>query len=238
MKINKTNFKFTSLVTRNKTSYIILHHRAGDGDVQSIHQQHLSQGWSGIGYHYYVRKDGSIYAGRPENSIGAHCTNFNACSIGVCFEGDFDKEPMGTKQFNAGRELLAYLEKNYKNAQFALHKDFNDTDCPGKYFPYPELISMPEKELTSVNDIVWELHFRGVVSNKTLWLTKLKLDENCYWLARKYVNSKIKPTENNLTTINDIVWELHHKGIITNKDLWLKKLAKDQNAYWLARKMC
>lgn len=40
-----------------------------------------------------------------------------------------------------------------------------------------------------------------------------------------------------LTSVNDIVWELHHRGIITNKELWLKKLENDINAYWLARKM-
>ena len=45
------------------------------------------------------------------------------------------------------------------------------------------------------------------------------------------------PTEDKkLTTVNDIVWELSHRGIITATDLWLKKLKEDTNAYWLARK--
>ena len=39
-----------------------------------------------------------------------------------------------------------------------------------------------------------------------------------------------------LTTVNDIVWELSHRGIITNTELWLKKLEEDSNSYWLARK--
>lgn len=39
-----------------------------------------------------------------------------------------------------------------------------------------------------------------------------------------------------LESINDIVWELANRGIITNKDLWLKKLAEDNDTYWLARK--
>ena len=46
----------------------------------------------------------------------------------------------------------------------------------------------------------------------------------------------IKETKE-LTSVNDIVWELHHRGIITDKKLWLKKLEKDTNTYWLARKM-
>ncbi|MCK9478911.1 MAG: N-acetylmuramoyl-L-alanine amidase, partial [Firmicutes bacterium] len=39
-----------------------------------------------------------------------------------------------------------------------------------------------------------------------------------------------------LTSVNDLVWELAHRGILSDKDLWLKKLGQDSNAYWLARK--
>lgn len=39
-----------------------------------------------------------------------------------------------------------------------------------------------------------------------------------------------------LTKINDIVWEYNHRGIITDSSLWLKKLDEDKNSYWLARK--
>lgn len=45
-----------------------------------------------------------------------------------------------------------------------------------------------------------------------------------------------KAEDGELTTVNDIVWELSHRGIITATDLWLKKLEEDTNAYWLARK--
>ena len=39
-----------------------------------------------------------------------------------------------------------------------------------------------------------------------------------------------------LTEVNDIVWELGERGIIQDAALWLKKLEEDENAYWLARK--
>ncbi len=39
-----------------------------------------------------------------------------------------------------------------------------------------------------------------------------------------------------LTEVNDIVWEFAHRGIITDKELWLWKLENDKNSYWLARK--
>lgn len=44
------------------------------------------------------------------------------------------------------------------------------------------------KELTTVNDIVWELANRGIITDKALWLQKLTDDENAYWLARKCAN--------------------------------------------------
>ena len=39
-----------------------------------------------------------------------------------------------------------------------------------------------------------------------------------------------------LIEVNDIVWEFAHRGIITDKELWLKKLEEDKDSYWLARK--
>jgi exopolysaccharide biosynthesis protein len=44
--------------------------------------------------------------------------------------------------------------------------------------------------------------------------------------------------EEKLKNINDMVWELNYKKIITNPTLWLKKLEEDEDAYWLAYKIC
>ena len=49
------------------------------------------------------------------------------------------------------------------------------------------LLTKPIPELTTVNDIVWELSARGILTDKALWLKKLEEDENSYWLARKTV---------------------------------------------------
>ncbi|MBQ9757176.1 MAG: N-acetylmuramoyl-L-alanine amidase [Clostridia bacterium] len=125
---------------RNSTKYIILHHRAGTGDAESIHRGHLNNGWCGIGYHFYVRKDGSIYRGRPIATEGAHCTGYNKESIGVCFEGNFENdEMMPLKQKNAGKQLISHLLRLYPKAIVKRHKDFSSTACPGKNFPFDEI---------------------------------------------------------------------------------------------------
>ncbi len=42
--------------------------------------------------------------------------------------------------------------------------------------------------------------------------------------------------DDELTEVNDIVWELAHRGIVSDSDLWVEKLKEDVNAYWSARK--
>lgn len=162
MNINKIAWKWKgSLTNRPETKYIALHHRAGDGDVESIHSQHCNQGWTGIGYHFYIRKDGSVYEGRPLNKIGAHITKYNSVSVGICFEGNYETEKtMPAAQLKAGKELIAYLKKeHYPNAEIIRHSDLQATACPGKNFPF-DAMQQPEETMT-VDEAV------KIIKNKT-----------------------------------------------------------------------
>lgn len=138
MRINEVTYKWNGALTkRRSTSRIILHHAAATKcTAQQIHQWHLANGWVGIGYHFLVRKDGSVYRGRPEDTVGAHAGNNNYDSIGVCFEGSFDKEQMGEVQRKAGAELVAYLKGKYGITKVQKHSDVNATGCPGAHFPF------------------------------------------------------------------------------------------------------
>ena len=137
-----------------------------------------------------MRKDGSIFTGRPIDYAGAHTTNYNSVSVGICFEGNFETETMSAAQKQAGKELVQYLKTKYPKAQVKKHKDFNATACPGKKFPFDEISkgTPTTQVLESVNDIVWELNHRGIITNKELWLKKLEEDKNAYWLAYKCAN--------------------------------------------------
>lgn len=140
MNIIDTNLDFGSLSKRKSTTRIILHHAAAEScDAATIHQWHLNKGWSGIGYHFVVRKNGSIERGRPEDTVGAHAVNNNSDSIGVCFEGNFEVESMPEPQKVAGKELVAYLKQKYGISTVQKHKDVTSTTCPGKNFPFDEI---------------------------------------------------------------------------------------------------
>ena len=94
-------------------------------------------GWIGIGYHFYVRKNGKVYRGRPIDAVGAHTYGENDHAIGICFEGNFEKEEMSVAQRNAGAELVADLRKEFPDIKkVSGHRDHNSTACPGKNFPF------------------------------------------------------------------------------------------------------
>ena len=52
---------------------------------------HLRRGFSGAGYHFYIRKNGDIKTLRPIGQPGAHVKNHNAHSVGICYEGGLDE---------------------------------------------------------------------------------------------------------------------------------------------------
>lgn len=120
---------------RRETSMLVLHHSAGEGSVKSLHNYHRGLGWSGVGYHFYVRRDGSVYRGRAENRVGSHTRGYNSFSIGVCAEGNFEREKMGASQAESLRELCAYIKARYPGIVVKLHRELNCTVCPGQNFP-------------------------------------------------------------------------------------------------------
>ena len=140
--IEKTYNWNGSLKNRTSTKRIILHHAESKScTADDIHSWHLANGWAGIGYHFFVRKDGAIYRGRPENVIGSHAKGSNSDSIGICFEGSYMTETMGQTQINAGRELVSYLKKKYGISKVQKHKDVCSTNCPGTNFPFDQIVN-------------------------------------------------------------------------------------------------
>lgn len=78
------------LSARQTTNLIILHHAAAKScTAADVHNWHLNRGWAGIGYHFFVGKDGSVTRGRPLWAVGAHAESCNWRSVGICFEGDY-----------------------------------------------------------------------------------------------------------------------------------------------------
>lgn len=149
MQIIETNLQFKELHQRKLTQRIILHHSASHGDetAEVIHRWHLQRGWSGIGYHYVIRKNGEIQRGRPERMVGAHAgRNGNWNSIGICVVGHFSQETPTSAQMDALVWLIHDIESRYGELEVIGHKDVMATDCPGQNFPWAELRQMLQGE--------------------------------------------------------------------------------------------
>ena len=107
-----------------------------DYSVDTIRQWHLQRGFSDIGYHYVIYRDGSIHIGRDESIIGAHCTGHNTNSIGVCYiggcasDGKTPKDTRTTEQKQSLVKLLKELKTKYPQASIHGHRDFSSKACP------------------------------------------------------------------------------------------------------------
>lgn len=107
-----------------------------DFTVSDIKKWHLQRGFSDIGYHYIIYRDGSINKGRDESIIGAHCTGHNKYSIGVCYIGGVKvdgKTPKDTRTESQKNSLLSLLRKlrvKYPKASIHSHRDYANKACP------------------------------------------------------------------------------------------------------------
>lgn len=172
--------------------YIVLHHSAtdvyGDGsalaDAIMLNQR---KKWLPsfpnyvCDYHYMVGPTGKVFKGQPEEFPGWHATNYivNLESIGVCFLGNFEKERMKKEQFDSGINLLRDIIKRYdiKSENILRHKDVvsdetgrrNSTLCPGKFFPYEEMLTEVFANLKGTEDdypyksVITKLNELGIV---------------------------------------------------------------------------
>lgn len=102
-------------------SKVVIHHTASeDVSRETIDQWHKDRGWDGIGYHFVIRKDGTLEKGRDFSKIGAHAKGRNNYT-GIALTGydEFTDEQIETltsilRQFN-----IVHIERHHE-------------ECPGK----------------------------------------------------------------------------------------------------------
>lgn len=138
----------SGLSRRATTDAIVLHHAAATtARAEDIDRIHKNNGWSGIGYHYYVRKNGEIHRGRPEWAAGAHVLNHNNHTIGICAEGNYETETnMPSAQLAALCALVSDVRTRYPAAEVKRHRDYMATACPGRYYPFDDIVNYEEDE--------------------------------------------------------------------------------------------
>lgn len=103
-----------------------------------IDRWHKAQGWSGIGYHYVVGRDGTVATGRDIERDGAHVAGRNAGTIGICLIGgrgssatDQPEQHYTPEQLAALRDLVDSLRTRFGNVPVTGHNQYSAKACPG-----------------------------------------------------------------------------------------------------------
>lgn len=126
---------------RASTDFIVVHCAATkpkqDIGAADIDRWHRALGWACIGYHFVIRRDGTLEEGRIENQIGAHAEGHNANSVAICMAGGVDdnlkaQNNFTEAQFKTLAEKLRELKAKYPHAVIQGHRDFPKVakDCP------------------------------------------------------------------------------------------------------------
>ncbi|MCC8155363.1 MAG: N-acetylmuramoyl-L-alanine amidase [Tannerellaceae bacterium] len=116
-------------------------------DIDRMHRQ--QNGWKMIGYHYVVRLDGSIEPGRPEDSVGAHASGWNATSIGICYIGGLNQsgkaeDTRTPAQKQSLIKLIKELCAKYPIKQIIGHRDTSpDLNGNGVVDPWERIKECP-----------------------------------------------------------------------------------------------
>jgi hypothetical protein len=129
--------------------YVVVHHTAGTDNPRTpeiepevippevLARYHISRGWSGIGYHYLVYRDGTIYKVRPIGVVGACVKGHNTPSICIAFVGNYSMSPPSVMARASCLWLISLLRQHYPHLrELRGHREMagQSTQCPGEAF--------------------------------------------------------------------------------------------------------
>lgn len=129
-------------MARRNTDWIVIHCSATrpvqDIGVKEIRSWHKAKGWTDVGYHFVIRRDGRVEKGRAVDEIGSHVQGHNHNSVGICMVGGISNATFGPEnnftgpQWAALKKLVADMSQKYPKARVLGHRDFPKVNkaCP------------------------------------------------------------------------------------------------------------
>ena len=125
-----------NMMSADSVRFLVLHCSASrcneDYSVEQLRRDHKARGFYDIGYHFYIRKDGTMTQHRKLLEVGAHARPYNRCSIGICYEGGLDEQgkpcnTMTTEQETRLIDLFRNLKILFPKAKIVGHRDLPGT---------------------------------------------------------------------------------------------------------------
>lgn len=114
-------------------SMFVIHHSAtSSGDPWAYANYHIHEnGWPGIGYHYVIQQDGTVYQTQSLKTITYHASGVNGQSVGICLTGSYDSTTPPPAQHGALIGLLRQLRDVIGEKRVYGHNQFSSKSCPG-----------------------------------------------------------------------------------------------------------
>ncbi len=151
------SLSITTPVKMRPWRYIVVHHSgAMVGNAEIIESGHLQRGMeNGMAYHFLIGNgtarlgDGTVVEGhRWKNQLqGGHSHQdlLNESGIGICLVGDFGRKGPTNQQIQSLAGLIFRLQTQFQIPDDNIHGHGRfygeDTDCPGKLFPWTNVWS-------------------------------------------------------------------------------------------------
>lgn len=126
---------------------VFLHCSASDNpdhdDVSVIRSWHLANGWADVGYHFFIKKDGTIQPGRDLEMTPAAQAPHNTASIAMCAHG-LEKDKFTDAELASVKALCEAINRAYEGRlTFHGHCEVANKTCP--VFDYRALLNLNEK---------------------------------------------------------------------------------------------
>ena len=102
-----------------------------DVGADEIKQWHIDRGWSDVGYHWVIRRDGTIEKGRPEEKAGAHARGHNQDSIAICLVGGINEDGQPDCNYTAAQYRALNDTTNGIYMRHNIHEVLGHRDLPG-----------------------------------------------------------------------------------------------------------
>ena len=150
------SFNWSWVRPLSEVKYLAIHHSASPDNQTSLEiaNYHINNNdWGGIGYHFVITKDGTVYYVGDISTARANVVNLNEQVLGICLVGNFTSgsEP-SSEQIDSVHKLCNFFINDYSDLSninswdnVAAHKDLpgQATTCPGDDWPSwkPKIIS-------------------------------------------------------------------------------------------------
>jgi len=107
-----------------------------------MREWHEKRGWRDVGYHFFIKKDGTVQNGRDLEWTPSAQRGHNTGTIAICLHGLLE-ENFTQSQFSSLRRLCRHINSIYSDITFHGHKEVANKSCP--VFDYVDVLGLDDE---------------------------------------------------------------------------------------------